>query len=76
MGWVTWVYCYNALYDMSCVFFFFFSLLPWPVGALSYFIYLFFFIYISYYKFVVVCYATVIILFIKVKLNIVGDFMK
>ena len=28
-----------------------------------------FFIYISYYKFVVVCYATVIILFIKVKLN-------
>ena len=39
------------------------------------FIYLFF-IYISYYKFVVVCYATVIILFIKVKLNIVGDFMK
>ena len=28
-----------------------------------------FFIYISYYKFVVVCYATVIILFIKIKLN-------
>ena len=67
------VYCYNALYDMSCVFFFFFSLLPGP-WVLCPFFYLF--IYISYYKFVVVCYATVIILFIKVKLNIVGDFMK
>ena len=43
------------------------------MGALSSF---FFLIYISYYKFVVVCYATVIILFINVKLNIVGDFMK
>ena len=73
MGWVTWVYCYNALYDMSCVFFFF-SLLPSPWVLCPSFIYLF--IYISYYKFVVVCYATVIILFIKVKLNIVGDFMK
>ena len=46
------------------------------MGALSFFFIIFLFIYISYYKFVVVCYATVIILFIKVKLNIVGDFMK
>ena len=46
------------------------------MAALSFFFFFNFFIYISYYKFVVVCYATVIILFIKVKLNIVGDFMK
>ena len=40
------------------------------MGALSFFFFFFnFLIYISYYKFVVVCYATVIILFIKVKLN-------